>query len=94
MNSLQSVALARIRLGDAVTALQSTANALEDALLEIRKKFPDIQNQPHEVAIARAELNRATAVQRVLAEHVNAGLARLGGEPQVRRGPRNIMERV
>ena len=60
----------------------------------IRKKFPDLQNQPHEVAIARAELNRATAVQRVLAEHVSAGLCRLGGEPQVRTRAKNIMERV
>ena len=61
VNSLQSVALARIRLGDSVTALQSTANALEDALRLTREKFPDLQNQPHdEVAIALAELSHAS----------------------------------
>jgi predicted RNA-binding protein YlqC (UPF0109 family) len=93
-SGLGTVALARIKLGDAVTALRTVVSATEGALEEIRRKFPDITDQPNDVRIARCELNRATAVVKVYADHVNAALARLGGEPQVRTSARNIMERV
>ena len=93
-SGLGAVALARIKLGDAVTALRTVVNATEDALAEIRRRFPDICECPADVNIARKELNRASVVVKDYQAHVEAALARLGGEPQVRTTPRNIMERV
>lgn len=53
----------------------------------IREKFPDLQNQPHEVAVARAELSHAPPAP--IAAHKNRGalisLTLFAGQPGKKR---------